>query len=186
MRQRIDIINGLIDENGYKSYLEIGLGDFKNFKSVNCYKKLGVDPKEESYIMSSDQYVISDSDSFFSMNVSGYDLIFIDGLHHSDQVERDIVNSWKCLNKGGTILIHDIKPPSFESQIVPRDSKIWCGDVWRAWNGLKKRYGTLNLDYIDEEFGLGVIYKSRHKIEVGFLDTVTIWQEYNEAKGWKV
>jgi hypothetical protein len=90
------------------------------------------------------------------------------------------------LNKGGTILIHDIKPPSFESQIVPRESKIWCGDVWRAWSGLKNRYRTLNLDYIDEEFGLGVIYKSRHKIESGFVDLESTWDEYNEAKGWKV
>jgi hypothetical protein len=182
MRQRIDIINGLIEENGYKSYLEIGLGDGKHFEGVKCDVKNGVDPEvKESY-----QIFQLISDKFFEIIAGSYDLIFIDGLHHSDQVERDIVNSWKCLNKGGTILIHDIKPPSFESQIVPRESKIWCGDVWRAWNGLKKRYGTLNLDYIDEEFGLGVIYKSRHKIESGFVDMVSTWQEYNEAKGWKV
>jgi hypothetical protein len=190
MRQRIDIINGFIDENGYKSYLEIGLGDGKHFNAVKAEQKIGVDPE---YGFESNVYGTT-SDAFFewyskecSKDVGHkFDLIFIDGLHHANQVERDIVNSWKCLNKGGTILIHDIKPPSFESHIVPRKSKIWCGDVWRAWNGLKKRYGTLNLDYIDEEFGLGVIYKSRHKVEVGFLDTVTIWQEYNEAKGWKV
>ena len=193
MRKRIDIINGLIDENGYKSYLEIGLGDGKHFESIKLLDKYGVDPNVPDFIKTglTKEQTSDDFFEWYSKECSEdaghkFDLIFIDGLHHADQVERDIVNSWKCLNKGGTILIHDIKPPSFESQIVPRESKIWCGDVWRAWNGLKKRYGTLNLDYIDEEFGLGVIYKSRHKIEVGFLDTVTIWQEYNEAKGWKV
>ena len=183
MRARIDIINGLIDENGYKSYLEIGLGDGTHFNAVKAEQKIGVDP---AYPNEGNIYG-AESDTFFVANTQSFDLIFIDGLHHSRQVERDIVNSWKCLNKGGTILIHDIKPKNYEEQVVPMgDYPTWTGDVWRAWNGLKKKYGTLNLDYIEEENGLGVIYKSRHKIELGFVDMISTWEEYDQAKGWKV
>ena len=42
--QRIDLINYLILQNGYKNYLEIGVFDGKNFKAVIAEHKIGVDP----------------------------------------------------------------------------------------------------------------------------------------------
>jgi hypothetical protein len=194
MRARIDIINGLIEENGYKSYFEIGLGDGSHFDGVKLLDKYGVDPNLPDLIktgltkeQTSDEFFEWYSKECSEDSGHKFDLIFIDGLHHSDQVERDIVNSWKCLNKAGIILIHDIKPKNYEEQVVPMgDYPTWTGDVWRAWNGLKKKYGTLNLDYIDEENGLGVIYKSRHKIELGFVDMASTWEEYDQSQAWKV
>ena len=180
---RTQSIQKLIDDNGYKSYLEIGLGDIKNFKTIQCDIKVGVDPA----IKNVEGVLSLTSDQFFErwmLHGENYDLIFIDGLHHSDQVERDIVNSWNCLNKGGMILIHDIKPPTFDAQVVPRKQAVWTGDVWRAWNGLKST--KLKLGYIEEPYGLGVIYKTRNKLELGFVDYDTKWKEYNEAKGWLV
>jgi hypothetical protein len=38
------------------------------------------------------------SDEFFEINKSTYDIIFIDGLHIDEQVERDIINGLKILN----------------------------------------------------------------------------------------
>lgn len=170
---KTEIIEDIIDQNGYKSYLEIGLGDLVNFESIQVEYKVGVDPLYKT-----------DSDSFFSENKASYDLIFIDGLHHSDQVEKDVVNAWNCLNTKGQILIHDIKPPTFDSQVVPRKQKIWTGDVWRVWYGLQKT--KLKLGYLNEDFGLGVIYKSKHKLEAGFVDYQTEWKEYHNKKGWLI
>jgi hypothetical protein len=167
------IIQELIDQNGYKSYLEIGLGNLVNFESLQVEYKVGVDPLHNS-----------DSDSFFSENKASYDLIFIDGLHHADQVEKDVVNAWNCLNTKGQILIHDIKPPTFDSQVVPRKQKVWTGDVWRAWYGLQKT--KLKLGYLNEDFGLGVIYKTKHKLEAGFVDYQAEWKEYHNKKGWLI
>ena len=43
--KRHDIINLLIDERGYKSYLEIGLDNpYLNFVHINCELKESVDP----------------------------------------------------------------------------------------------------------------------------------------------
>ena len=36
-----------------------------------------------------------------------FDLIFIDGLHHYEQVKKDINNSLKFLKKGGVCIIDD-------------------------------------------------------------------------------
>lgn len=170
---KTEIIQSIIDQNGYKSYLEIGLGNLKNFESILIDYKVGVDPEYNT-----------DSDSFFSENKHTYDLIFIDGLHHAEQVEKDLVNAWNCLNSKGQILIHDIKPPTYDSQVVPRNQKIWTGNVWRAWFGLQRT--KLNLKYLDEDFGLGVVFKSRHKLDGGFVDYQTQWKEYHNKKGWLI
>jgi len=45
MNKRTEYINGLIKENGFTSYLEIGLGDGNNFRGVNSTEKVGVDPE---------------------------------------------------------------------------------------------------------------------------------------------
>jgi len=180
MNKRTEYINGLIKEHGFSSYLEIGLGDGNNFRGVDIDYKIGVDPK----VFSLNTFNVT-SDDYFNKSENTHDLIFIDGLHHADQVERDIVNAWNCLNKGGIILIHDIKPHTFEMQQVPRIQTVWTGDVWRAWNGLKINT-KLKLDYWDDQYGLGIIHKSRHKLELGFLDMDTTFEDYKANEGWKV
>ena len=180
---RTETINRLIQENGYQSYLEIGLGDGRNFRNVKCEFKIGVDPAFETkspiYSVTSDDFFKDCEDHF-----DKFDLIFIDGLHHAEQVQKDIVNAWNCLNKGGAILIHDIKPHDEAMTIVPRAQKIWTGDVFRAWHGFKETYPKINTEYIDETYGLGLIWKSRHKVELGFVSDITA-KEYIENQAWR-
>jgi len=191
--QRTDIINGLIRDRGYTSYLEIGIGTGENFKSIECKLKDGVDPfallgsKPNNLIeIEKNGFLyIESSDDFFIKNNFHYDLIFIDGLHHSDQVERDILNSWNCLKKGGIILIHNIRPFNELTQRVPRESEAWMGDVWRAWYGLKTTYPKLNTYFLEERAGIGAIEKSRHKIDFGFVDLMTSYEYYDRVKGWE-
>jgi hypothetical protein len=179
--KRNQIINQIIKEKGYQSYLEIGLGNEANFNAVQCQYKKGVDPEGA---MKDGKY-LGHSDDFFNDNPEKFDLIFIDGDHTAEQVERDIINSWKCLNPGGTIIIHDIKPLDEVCQRVPRETVAWTGNVWRVWYGLKNNYPKLKNSYIDERVGLGVIEKSRHKIEPGFIDWETSYEDYNEMEGWE-
>ena len=179
--KRTEIINQIIKDRGFGSYLEIGIGSGHNFVNVNCETKVGVDPeyKKLSNVLS------VKSDTFFNQQNDTYDLIFIDGLHHAEQVERDIVNAWFSLNSGGIILIHDIKPLDEVCQRVPRESVAWTGNVWRAWLGLKSNYPKLKTSYINERVGIGMIEKSRHKIKEGFIDWETSYEYYNEMEGWE-
>lgn len=160
---KTQIINKIIKDRGYKSYLEIGYGDGVNFKNIEVQNKVAVDP-----------IINQTSDEFFLSNEDKFDLIFIDGLHHSDQVERDIVNSWKSLNPSGMILIHDILPKNEEMTLVPRQSKQWTGDVFKAWHGFVTKYPKIktSIDY-QEEWGLGLIEKTRHRVNLGFVSDIS-------------
>jgi hypothetical protein len=71
-----------------KSYLEIGVSGGENFQKIRCENKVGVDPEPTSPAT-----IFLPSDDFFKQNKETFDVIFIDGLHHSDQVLRDINNS---------------------------------------------------------------------------------------------
>lgn len=163
---RTDIINYLIKTYNYSTYLEIGLDDpNNNYNLINCKNKECVDPfftedhrngydvqlsiekmKEIEKILT---YKMT-SDNFFKQNKKTYDIIFIDGLHLKEQVNKDIINSLKILNKNGKIVVHDCLPNSEGAQIVPRKQIEWNGDVWKAIPDLRNHhinFKTVNTDY---------------------------------------
>ena len=47
------------------------------------------------------------SDDYFSKCEEKFDVIYIDGAHETEQVYKDINNSWKVLNKNGLIICDD-------------------------------------------------------------------------------
>jgi hypothetical protein len=163
---RYQYINKRIKEGGYKSYLEIGVDKGNNFTQIVCDKKIGVDPdcKYKNVIRKT-------SDDFFASNNDKFDIIFIDGLHTAEQVEKDIVNSMERLNKGGVIILHDINPPTYESQLVPRHSIPWKGSVWRAMVGFIDKYKQ-GYTLAKTDSGLGVIEHTDQEIKAGFISDI--------------
>lgn len=182
---RTQTINKIISDNGYESYLEIGLGDGANFINIKADSKIGVDPNVPNLRKEIIELVITErSDTFFENNNDKFDVIFIDGLHESEQVERDIVNAYKALNKGGVILLHDVNPPSEKAQRVPREQVQWTGDVWRAVVGFKSEYGDkIKIGYFDDPYGLFAIYKTgRYAVKEGFVNNKMTYQEFDKNK----
>ena len=98
------------------------------------------------------------SDEFFSGNKDKFDCIFIDGLHHYNQVLKDIDNSLNVLNSNGIILMHDCLPQSLNAQSVPRTEATWNGDVWKALAN-KRFLNNLDCYTICADQGIGVILK---------------------------
>jgi hypothetical protein len=121
---RIQIIQKIINLKKFKSYLEIGCYNDNVFSNIIIDDKTGVDPVSGGNIRET-------SDNFFKKNNRKFDLIFIDGLHHYDQVKKDIENSIFFLNVNGIIVIHDCMPRSFIEQAVPQSKGTWTGDVWK-------------------------------------------------------
>lgn len=166
---RTDIINYLIRQHNYKSYLEIGLDNGDNFKNVKCEVKESVDPFIIEDHMQYDLVFNNDiperikemltyrmtSDEFFKICIRKYDIIFIDGLHTQEQVGKDIINGLKVLNEGGIIVVHDCLPPNEIMQIVPRQTVGWNGDVWKAVYELIKQ--GLDIKVVDTDYGCGII-----------------------------
>ena len=167
---RSKLIPLLINKINAKSYLEIGLGDGKIFKGVDCAEKYGVDPQYGNFeydkgtkcqIKPTHQMT---SDEFFKQNKKTFDVIFIDGMHEAEYAERDINNSISCLNEGGYIICHDMNPLTKESQIVPRIQNYWQGDVWKAWVNIRQSNPNICMRVIPVDCGLGIIQKGSQKL----------------------
>lgn len=151
--ERTEIIQSLINKINAKSYLEIGVGPGNNFNNINCDHKVCVEPHPAvpvTYTLTSDQ--------FFNQNNEFFDVIFIDGLHESDQVYRDITNSLKVLNEGGYIVCHDMSPYCEIIQRYPQAQPgEWTGDCWKAWVKFRAERLDLTMYVVDSDYGCGVI-----------------------------
>ena len=153
---RYDLLNYLIDEYNYQDYLEIGVGQGDCLRAVKAKNKdavenglEGITPPEVTHRMSSDE--------FFEQNTKKYDLIFIDGLHEKYQVIKDIDNSLRALKPGGAILMHDCNPQTFESQVIPRITSTWHGDVWKAFVDFRVKSPQVECYVINTDCGCGII-----------------------------
>ena len=155
---RTEIIQKLINKVNGKSYLEIGMGPGNNFNTIICIKKVCVDPTPTVPVTFS-----LTSDDFFKQNKDKFDIIFIDGLHWSEQVYKDIINSIEVLNKGGYIICHDMNPNSEFIQRYPQPKleSEWTGDCWKAWVKLRMERDDLNMYVINTDYGCGVITKGK-------------------------
>lgn len=156
--KRSDIINKLIKENNYKRYLEIGVFDGLNIQKIIAEHKDGVDPGIEGVIPPQVNFAMT-SDDFFNTipNDTKYDLIFIDGLHHCEQVIKDIKNALEHLNIGGIIVLHDCNPPVEQIQLIPRETIAWTGNVWKAFVSFRLNNPQVSSYTIDTDWGVGII-----------------------------
>ena len=159
---RWDLINFFIKECGYQSYLEIGLDVGLNFNNVVPMEvKESIDPAADNYSHARPTYKMTSDEFFKTVAVEEnkkYDIVFIDGLHHSFQVDKDIQNSLNHLNKGGTIILHDCNPALRKHQTIPRQSAHWNGDIWKSivkFRSLNNGNGCV----IPDDAGLGIIRK---------------------------
>lgn len=170
---RTKIINLLSNQIGAKSYLEIGVRIHSlNFDKINIDHKVGVDPCIETF--DREPTFKLTSDDFFAKNTETFDIIFIDGLHEARQVECDILNSLRILNKGGFIVCHDMNPAIYERQLPKEDPKrkeyvlrekakgnprygLWNGDCWKAFVKIRSERKDLSMYTVDTDFGCGVI-----------------------------
>jgi hypothetical protein len=157
---RTEIIQSLIDKVGGKKYLEIGMGPGKNFAGITCDHKVCVDPTPTVPVTFS-----LTSDAFFEQNKDTYDVIFIDGLHWSEQVYKDIINSLNVLNDGGYIICHDMNPHSefIQRYPQPKAESEWTGDCWKAWVQLRMERDNLSMSVVDTDYGCGVIIKGKQE-----------------------
>ncbi len=197
---RTEILNDLIAKHGLRSYLEIGLQNkANNFDKINCAIKWSVDPAfvpGVDYMMTSDDFFafnkLDPDEAVILINGREYpvfpnkdfkvDIVFIDGDHNAGQVEKDIINSMTILNPGGFIVIHDCNPMEEWQQLVPRQHKIWYGDVWRAFAGFVCTYPDVKAYCHYDDCGCGVIPYTCQPIEPGFTMKDISWAHFDKYR----
>jgi hypothetical protein len=159
---RISLINHYLSKTPGKKYLEIGVYRGHSLNAISANIKDSIDPDHSTPAL----YKIT-SDEFFTTVAPTlsykYDVIFIDGLHYTDQVDKDITNSLNYLEPDGVIVLHDCNPISELRQRTPPDFDIWelgwNGDVWKSVVKFRKNYPSTqyNVFVVNSDEGLGVI-----------------------------
>jgi hypothetical protein len=157
--KRYEIINYFIKSRDFKRYLEVGTSSGKCIARIKCAGKEGVDPMPRGQ---GDDWKLHKmtSDDFFASNQDKYNLIFVDGLHTSDQVIKDIFNSLRCLEPKGVILVHDCNPLTEAAQRKdPGEAgqKAWNGDVWKAVAYIRKHVPRVFCHVIARDQGIGLV-----------------------------
>lgn len=135
-----------------KVYLEIGVATGKSLALARAATRaLGVDPasaEKERLIYHSPHndpqlYKMTSDDLFAShdmtkeMGQSYFNVAFIDGLHHFDQVLRDFINVEKYAAPDSVVLVHDCLPVDPRVATRERSTAFWTGDVWKIVPCLK-------------------------------------------------
>jgi len=156
------ILNTLIARNGFSNYLEIGIQAGDCFSQIKCENKTGVDPNPK--YRNSDIKIMTSDDYFESIDKNDkYDLIFIDGLHLEEQVDKDIKNSLNHLAAKGLIVMHDCLPATVHDvrenyyDFSTPSKTHWNGTVYKSV--IKLRYNNPNvyLYTVNTDEGCGVI-----------------------------
>ena len=155
---RISVLNFLIKNSKIDTYLEIGCDKNLTFDSIFLKNKIGVDPvRGGTHRMT--------SDNFFDENNTIFDLIFIDGLHHYEQVKRDVINSLNKSKSNSWIVLHDAFPRNAVEEHTPCiTSGPWTGDVWKIAFDLMKING-IEFKIVLIDFGVLVIRKLQEKVD---------------------
>ncbi|WP_394758871.1 class I SAM-dependent methyltransferase [Flavobacterium sp.] len=173
--ERSEIINILLQQTEAIHYLEIGVRDpSDNFDKIICKNKFSVDPGIEfksnpvDFKLTSDDFfekLASDKLTQIKSDIK-FDVIFIDGLHLSEQVERDIKNSLQFLSDTGFIILHDCNPPTEFHQREDyyfRNSPArgyWNGTTWKAFYKFRHHEDLFSICF-DTDWGVGVLSKKQ-------------------------
>lgn len=172
---RSDIINFILENlNRETCYLEIGVRHRQeNFDLIQSKIKYSVDPGYESEVNNVDFKMTSD-EFFFGLREGNlltpglkFDVIFIDGSHLANQVQKDIDNALEFLKDDGFIIMHDCNPPTefhasenYHYRLSPSQG-FWNGTTWKAFFNARKRNDIFSC-CIDTDWGIGVISRKVH------------------------
>lgn len=170
---RTQILNLLADSKRLYKYLEIGVQNPRNnFNKIRCPVKYGVDPAVDNAMV----YPVT-SNEFFRNNKETFDLIFIDGLHELDQVRMDFYNALNCLSDRGYIVLHDTLPDAEERTLVPRQTQVWYGDVYKFVFELNEIPG-IKFITVNTDCGVTVVWRGNQRIR----NFTPCWENYVNAR----
>lgn len=187
---RTEILNFLLQRSGRNKtcYLEIGVRNPQhNFVHIKADEKYSVDPGKE-FVANPVDFKVT-SDEFFSQLRAGkilnpdikFDVIFVDGLHLAEQVERDIINALDFITEDGFVVLHDCNPPSewharenYMFQETPAFG-FWNGTTWKAFQKWRFEPGVYSC-CIDSDWGVGVLSR---KTNIGkSMQPVNLFYEF--------
>jgi len=154
-------------------YLEIGVRDPEdNFNKITAHHKYSVDPGIE-YKPNPVDFKLT-SDEFFAKLGKGeilnshikFDVIFIDGLHLAEQVNKDVINALDYIKDDGFIVLHDCNPATewharetYHFSFTPAGG-YWNGTTSQAFMKWRSS-NAVSSCCIDADYGVGILSKKQ-------------------------
>ncbi len=157
-----------------RSYLEVGIRGGHSLALANC-PMIGIDPRFSLdpkfnldaadrnppvflFKMTSDDF-FAQHDPLGILGVPAVDFMFLDGMHQSDFLLRDIINSEKFGGRDSIIALHDCMPIDIAMTLSKAERaatpfpvvypNFWAGDVWRVVPILMKYRPDLSIHCMD-------------------------------------
>ncbi|MEZ0471430.1 class I SAM-dependent methyltransferase [Luteimonas salinilitoris] len=183
--KRKDAVQGLLSLFDRPRYLEIGVNRGETFHDVIAHEKVAVDPKflfdvdrARTTVQGATYHEVT-SDEYFGSIVrpeERFDVIYLDGLHTSEQTLRDFMSAILFLREDGVILIDDVRPPTYVASLPNRknffkvrqflgsDKKSWMGDVYRLVYFIETFAQQFAYRIIADNHGQAVIWRKPRKI----------------------
>jgi len=171
-----NIIANVAKSVGAQTYLELGLRDARNHRSMleivpYC---VGVDC-EKMFDGEIPHFYHMTTDAFFEQNTEKFDIIFIDASHEFSQVAVDFENAIKVLEKHGVIFLHDTDPAE-EYMIV----KKLCNDTYKITEYIRNNHPDFSIVTLPvSNMGLSICNRTselRHKrfssLSTSFTNTI--------------
>ena len=148
--RRHDLLQSLHELLRPRSYFEIGV-NFGGSMTLSRTRSIGVDPafRVERELLCDLHLVRATSDEFFArehplahFHDPVIDLAFIDGMHLSEYVLRDFVNTERYTHAASVIVVDDMLPRSVaeadRDRSRPRSGPAWAGDVYKLAEALRE------------------------------------------------
>ena len=142
--RRHELLRGLHEVLEPTTYFEIGVREGMSL-ALSRARSVGVDPffRVTREVRCDVHLVSTTSDEFFArehpfahFDEPVVDLAFIDGMHLSEFVLRDFINTEKFCSPGSVVVFDDVLPRSVEEAGRGREGKArhgaWAGDVFKA------------------------------------------------------
>lgn len=138
-----DVIRKYTKLSEYKNALEIGTAMGLSAWTIAQNGKgkiisIDIEPNRDARRLADDfeyrdriEFLTDGSDDFFEKNEKTFDLIIVDGDHMRAGCYRDVVNSWKVLNKGGYMVCDDYLHPRLMEDVG------WAIDKFAKEEGIK-------------------------------------------------
>lgn len=156
---RQELLQTIIDKKGYKDYLEVGVFTGWTFDYLKVKNKLGSDISSNYYV-GNGTVVDGTSDTFFENlpKEKVFDIVFLDGDHTSSQLKKDLDNALSHLKAGGTIVLHDMNPPSYKHTTDGVDG-CWNGTCYQVLSLYEGKF-PFTYTTVDTDWGLTIISPS--------------------------
>lgn len=162
-------------------YVEIGIRKGESLALAKA-DSIGIDPEPDlpiDLLRPRMQLHQSTSDDFFffaaSSALSGrkINLGFIDGMHLAEYALRDFMNLERHMATDGVIIIDDVLPNRPVQGERTRQSRVWCGDVWRIVPVLRQMRPDVRMTLLDTSPSGMLVISGLNPTDR------TLWDNYN-------